>query len=59
MAAVTSGTTTIGIKFKDRAVLIADKRLSSKFIEAASVEKIYEVDEHIEVYTSRMVSDAG
>ena len=56
--AVTRGTTTIGIKFKDGVVLIADKRLSSKLIEADSVEKIYEVDEHIGVSTSGLVADA-
>ena len=56
--AVTRGTTTIGIKFKDGVVLIADKRLSSKLIEADSVEKIYEIDEHIGVSTSGLVADA-
>ncbi len=56
--AVTRGTTTIGIKFKDGVLLIADKRLSSKLIEAESVEKIYEIDEHIGVSTSGLVADA-
>ncbi len=56
--AVTRGTTTIGVKFKDGVVLIADKRLSSKLIEAESVEKIYEVDEHIGISTSGLVADA-
>ena len=56
--AVTRGTTTIGIKFKDGVVLIADKRLSSKLIEPEYVEKIYEIDEHIGVSTSGLVADA-
>lgn len=56
--AVTRGTTTIGIKFKDGVVLIADKRLSSRLIEADTVEKIYEVDEHIGISTSGLVADA-
>jgi proteasome alpha subunit len=42
--AVTRGTTTIGITFKDGVVLIADKRLSSRLIDPDSVEKICEID---------------
>ncbi len=56
--AVTRGTTTIGIKFKDGVVLIADKRLNTKLIEPDSVEKIYEIDEHLGVSCSGLVADA-
>ena len=56
--AVTRGTTTIGITFKDGVVLIADKRLSSRLIDADSVEKICEIDEHIGVTCSGLVADA-
>ena len=56
--AVTRGTTTIGITFKDGVVLIADKRLSSRLIDPDSVEKICEIDEHIGVTCSGLVDDA-
>ena len=56
--AVTRGTATIGITFKDGVVLIADKRLSSRLIDADSVEKICEIDEHIGVTCSGLVADA-
>ena len=39
--AVKRGTTTVGVKFKNGVVLIVDKRLSSKLIEADSIEKIF------------------
>ena len=42
---VKRGTTTVGIKFKKGVVLIVDKRLSSKLIEADSIEKIFKIDE--------------
>lgn len=56
--AVTRGTTTIGITFKDGVVLIADKRLSSRLIDPDSVEKICEIDGHIGVSCSGLVADA-
>ena len=56
--AVTRGTTTIGITFKDGVVLIADKRLSSRLIDPDSVEKVCEIDEHIGVTCSGLVADA-
>ncbi len=56
--AVTRGTTTIGITFKDGVVLIADKRLNSRLIDPDSVEKICEIDEHIGVTCSGLVADA-
>ena len=57
-AAVTRGTTTIGITFKDGVVLIADKKLNSRLIDEASVDKICEIDEHIGVTCSGLVADA-
>ncbi len=56
--AVKKGSTTLGIKFKDGVLLIADKRTSSKLIEPASVQKIYQVDETIGCATSGLVADA-
>jgi proteasome alpha subunit len=56
--AVKKGTTTIGIKYKDGVALIVDKRVSSKLVEPASIEKIYDIDEHIGCATSGLVADA-
>jgi proteasome alpha subunit len=56
--AVTRGTTTVGLKFKDGVVLLADKKLQSKLTEPHSIEKIAQVDEHIGVATSGLVADA-
>jgi len=56
--AVTRGTTTLGIKFKDGVALLADKKLPSRLSEPKSIEKIGCVDEHIGVATSGLVADA-
>src|SRR3989344_6243730 len=45
--AVKQGTTAMGIVCKDGVVLVADRRLISKLVVTESVEKIYQVDEHI------------
>lgn len=45
--AVKQGTTAMGLICKEGAVLVADRRLISKLIVPESVEKIYQVDEHI------------
>jgi len=41
------GATTIGMVCKDGVLLVADKRVTEKLIVAESVEKIFQVDEHI------------
>lgn len=56
--AVTRGTTTAGIKFKDGIVLMADKNIASRLMEAESIEKIFQIDEHIGCATSGLVADA-
>ena len=56
--AVKRGTTTVGLKFKDGAVLIVDKRISSCLIEPVSIEKIFQIDDHIGCATSGLVADA-
>lgn len=45
--AVKQGTTAMGLVCKEGVVLVADRRLISKLIVPESVEKIYQVDEHI------------
>jgi proteasome alpha subunit len=56
--AVKRGTTAVGIKAKDGVVLIVDKRVSSKLLEASSIEIIFKIDEHIGVASSGLVGDA-
>ncbi len=56
--AVKRGTTTVGLKYKTGAVLIVDKRVTSRLIEPKSIEKIFEIDGHIGCATSGLVADA-
>ena len=56
--AVKRGTTAIGINCKDGVVLIVDKRITSRLLVATSVEKIFQIDDHIGVATSGLVADA-
>ncbi|MBW3583812.1 MAG: archaeal proteasome endopeptidase complex subunit alpha [Euryarchaeota archaeon] len=56
--AVRRGTTAVGIRFKDGAVVVAEKRVPSKLIEAESIEKIFKLDHHIGCATSGLVADA-
>lgn len=56
--AVKRGTTTVGIKAKDGIVLIVDKRVRSKLLEASSIEKIFKIDNHIAIASSGLVGDA-
>ena len=56
--AVKRGTTTVGMKFKQGVVLIVDKRISSRLIEPQSIDKIFQIDEHIGCATSGLVADA-
>ncbi len=56
--AVKRGTTSVGIKCKDGVVLLVDKRLTSRLIEPKSIEKIFQIDEHVGASTSGLVADA-
>src|SRR3970282_427235 len=56
--AVTRGNTTAGLKFKDGIVLMADKKISSRLVETSSIEKIFQIDEHVGCATSGLVADA-
>ncbi len=56
--AVKRGTTAAGLKAKDGVVLLVDKRITSRLIEAESIEKIFQIDNHIGVATSGLVADA-
>ncbi|MDR2830175.1 MAG: archaeal proteasome endopeptidase complex subunit alpha [Methanobrevibacter sp.] len=56
--AVKRGTTSLGVKSKDGIVLVVDKRTTSKLVETKSIEKIFQIDDHIGVATSGLVADA-
>ncbi|UZE91771.1 MAG: archaeal proteasome endopeptidase complex subunit alpha [Methanosarcinales archaeon] len=56
--AVKRGTTAIGIKAIDGVVLLVDKRITSRLLDAESVEKIFKIDDHIGAATSGLVADA-
>ena len=55
---VSQGTTAMGLVGKDGVVLISDKRLIDPFIVAETVEKIFQVDDHIGITASGLISDA-
>ena len=54
---VKQGTTAIGVVCKDGALILADKRVSEKLIVPKSVEKVFQIDEHIGATVSGIVSD--
>jgi proteasome endopeptidase complex, archaeal, alpha subunit len=56
--AVKRGTTAVGIKVREGVVLLVDKRVSSRLIEADSIEKIFQIDDHLGAATSGLVADA-
>lgn len=55
---VSQGTTAMGFVGKDGVVLITDKRLIDPFIVPETVEKIFQVDDHIGITASGLISDA-
>jgi len=56
--AVKRGTTSLGVKSKEGIVLLVDKRSTSKLVESKSIEKIFQIDDHIGAATSGLVADA-
>ena len=55
---VKQGSTAIGITCKDGVLLCTDKRIVDKLIVAESVEKIFQIDDHIGATASGILSDA-
>lgn len=55
---VRQGSTAIGIVCKDGVLLVADKRIVDKLIVPESVEKIFEIDNHIISTAAGILSDA-
>ncbi len=55
---VRQGSTAIGLVCKEGVVLITDKRIVDTLVVAESVEKIYQIDDHIGATASGILSDA-
>lgn len=55
---VRQGSTAIGITCKDGVVLVTDKRLVDKLVVSESVEKIWQIDDHVAATASGIISDA-
>jgi proteasome alpha subunit len=56
--AVKRGLTALGIKVNEGVVLAAEKRVRSKLVEEVSIEKIFQIDEHIGAAASGLIADA-
>ncbi len=56
--AVKRGTTAVGIVCKDGVVLAVDRRVTSRLVKIRSIEKIYQIDDHVAAATSGLVADA-
>ena len=56
--AVKRGTTAVGVRGEDSVVLLVDKRVQSRLVVPASIEKIFAIDRHIGCATSGLVADA-
>lgn len=56
--AVKRGTTAVGITYDKGVLLAVDKNVGSNLIMPSSIEKIFQIDEHIGVATSGLVADA-
>lgn len=55
---VKQGSTAIGIVCKDGVLLVADKRIVDKLVIPETVEKIFQIDDHIGATASGILSDA-
>ena len=55
---VRQGSTAVGIVCKDGIVLVADKRIVGKLVVPESVEKVFQIDDHIAATAAGIISDA-
>lgn len=54
---IKAGSTAVGVTCKDGVLILADKRVVEKLIVGKSVEKIFQIDEHIGASASGILSD--
>ncbi len=52
------GTLGLGIVYKDGVLLAADKRVTSRLVVSGSMEKLFQVDDHIGIVASGIVGDS-
>jgi proteasome alpha subunit len=57
-SAVKKGATAVGLKFKNGAVLIVDKRITSRLMNPSYIEKISKLANHIGCASSGLIADA-
>src|SRR3989338_1485677 len=55
---VRQGSTVIGMVCSDGVLLVADKRMVEKLVVPESIEKIFQIDDHIAAGASGIISDA-
>jgi proteasome alpha subunit len=55
--AVKKGSTTMGFKWKEGVLLLAHKPETSKLVNLHSLEKIYQIDDHIACATTGLIAD--
>jgi proteasome alpha subunit len=55
--AVKKGSTTMGFKWKDGVLLLAHKPETSTLVNLGSLEKIYQIDDHIACATTGLIAD--
>lgn len=58
LEAIKMGTTAIGIQSEEGVVLVVEKRITSPLLEASSVEKLYQIDDHVGCAVSGLTPDA-
>jgi len=56
--AVKRGSVSVGVKTSEGVILLAEKRVSSDLLVSDTIEKIYQVDDHLAVAASGHVADA-
>merc|ERR1712010_166628 len=56
--AIKLGSTAVGIQTSEGVVLVVEKRVTSKLIEPSSIEKVFEIDEHVGCAMSGLIADA-
>lgn len=55
---VKQGSTAIGIACKDGVVFVSDKRITSKLVVPAAIEKMFKIDDHIGTTAAGLIADA-
>merc|ERR1711898_39305 len=56
--AIKLGSTAVGIQTSEGVVLVVEKRITSKLIEPSSIEKVFEIDDHVGCTMSGLIADA-